>query len=283
MALSITTDYVQSTGDPSPYLRRIADAGFSHLHWCHQWNTDFLYSNWEVEQIQKWLTEFGLQLLDLHATAGREKNWGSRREYERLAGLELVRNRMTMAAQLNSDVIIMHAPHNSTPALFRRSLDDLMPFAREHGIRIAIENLANSTEEAEVILSEYSPDYLGLCYDAGHGNISGDGLDCLGRLKDRLISVHLHDNDGTGDQHNPLFSGTVDWPRLAEILADSAYTKCVSMEVTMPDSGIEDENVFLKHAFETGTRFSQMIEEHRQTTEQPDGAVTQESAQSAAP
>ena len=42
MALSITTDYAKDTGDPSPYLKRIADAGFSHIHWCHHWSTDFI-------------------------------------------------------------------------------------------------------------------------------------------------------------------------------------------------------------------------------------------------
>ena len=82
--LSVTTDYVTSTGDPSPYLRRIADAGFSHLHWCHQWNTDFLYSKWEIYQIERWLKDFGLKLLDLHASVGPEKSWCSEKEYERL-------------------------------------------------------------------------------------------------------------------------------------------------------------------------------------------------------
>ncbi len=281
MELSVTTDYARDTGNPQPYLRRIADAGFSHIHWCHHWCTDFMYSKWEIDQIEEWLKDYGLRLLDLHATAGQEKNWGSQREYERLAGLELVRNRIAMASQLGSDVIIMHAPAESTPAMFRKSLNELRPFAQEHHVRIAIEN--GDLSKIGELLSEYDPGYVGLCYDSGHGNVSGSGLDHLEELKDRLISVHLHDNDGTGDQHNPLFSGTVDWPRLAEILAGCAYTKCVSMEVTMHNSGIDDEMAFLKHTFETGTRFSQMIEEQRHTTEQPDGAVTQESARSAAP
>ena len=266
MLLSITTDYVTDKGDPSPYLKRIADAGFSHIHWCHQWHTDFLYSRWEIDQIHRWLKDYGLQLLDLHASAGREKNWGSQKEFERLAGLELVRNRIAMASELGSDVIIMHAPHNSTPALFRRSLDDLLPFAREHSVRIAIEN--GDLEDTAAVLSEYDPDYLGLCYDSGHGNESGDGLEYLEALKDRLISVHLHDNDGTADQHNPLFSGTIDWSALARVMAASSYTKCVSMEVTMGNSGFEDEVAFLEHAFDTGARFAQMIEEQRQATDE---------------
>ncbi|OPY68015.1 MAG: hypothetical protein A4E63_02134 [Syntrophorhabdus sp. PtaU1.Bin050] len=76
MKLSVTTDYTRDTGDPSPYLRRIADAGFSHIHWCHRWCTDFMYSKSEIDQIKRWLREYGLQVLDLHATAGRKKNWG---------------------------------------------------------------------------------------------------------------------------------------------------------------------------------------------------------------
>ncbi len=71
---SITTDYVKSTGSPAPYLRRIAKAGFSYVHWRHQWNTDFLYANSEIDQIGKWFKEYGLQLNDLHASEGKEKS-----------------------------------------------------------------------------------------------------------------------------------------------------------------------------------------------------------------
>jgi len=259
--LSITTDYAKDTGDPSPYLRRIADTGFSPIHWCHHWNTDFLYSRWEMEQIRKWLEYYGLQLLDLHGSAGNEKNWASSQEYQRLSGVELAKNRIEMTSYLSADVTIMHVPADPDSVTIRKSLDALEPFARERNVRIAIEN--GNFEAIRKLLAEYSPEYVGLCYDAGHGNAGGDGLDQLALLKDRLISVHLHDNDGTGDQHKLLFSGTVDWKRLAHIMAESAYTKCVSMEVTMARMGIEDEEVFLNEAFETGTRFARMIAEEK--------------------
>jgi sugar phosphate isomerase/epimerase len=261
LALSITTDYVKDTGDPSPFLRRIAEAGFSHVHWCHHWNTDFLYSRWEVDQIRRWLKEFGLALLDLHASTGPEKNWASPREHERQAGVELVRNRVEMAARLGSDVIIMHIPDEPGSESLRRSLAELAPVCRDRGVRIAIEN--GVFEAVAPLLAEHGADLVGLCYDSGHGNMAGDGLDWLERLRDRLISIHLHDNDGRVDQHNPLFSGTVDWQRLARLLAGSAYEKCVSMEVLIHGSGFDDEGAFLRHAFETGMRFSEMVEEAR--------------------
>ena len=201
----------------------------------------------------------GLKLLDLHGSMGREKNWTSEREYERLAGVELVKNRIEMAARLQSDVIIMHVPAWPACDSLRRSLDELAEFARERGVRIAIEN--GDFAAIRNLLSEYDQSYLGLCYDSGHGNVGGDGLDQLASLKERLISVHLHDNDGSGDQHNLLFSGTINWERLAGIIAGSAYKKCVSLEVSMRNSGVEDEIEFLGLAFETGIRFSKMIED----------------------
>ena len=34
MDLSMTSDYVPASGCPEPYLRSIAAAGFTHVHWC---------------------------------------------------------------------------------------------------------------------------------------------------------------------------------------------------------------------------------------------------------
>ena len=265
--LSMTTDYASvSTGCPEPYLRHIAEAGFSHIHWCHQWNTDFLYADAEVEQVGRWLADFGLTLTDLHASAGVEKAWGSAREYERLAGVELVKNRIEMTARLGSDVIIMHFPVEPAErepfwTRMRRTLDALEPFARSHGVRIAIENLSRDNFDAlERVFALYGSDFLGLCYDSGHGNVAGNGLDRLERVKDRLLSVHLHDNDGTGDQHKLAGDGTVDWPRLARLLAASAYRKPLSFESNMgsyPKGSDEIEH--LRRAIEAGTRLAEMV------------------------
>lgn len=267
--LSITTDFVQGTGCPEPYLRRIADAGFSHIHWCHHWNTDFIYSEHEIDQIAEWLEEYGLQLNDLHASDGIEKSWISALEYERLAGVELIKNRIRMAARLASDVIILHLQPEPEEARDRavfwsqalKSLDALEPYAGYHGVRIALENLPTDNYlSIEKVLTKYSRDYIGICYDSGHGNCCGDGLQFLERFKERLIALHLHDNDGDSDQHNLPFSGTVNWPRLAHLIAASAYTRCMTLEVSIHPTGIQDEYVFLAQAFATGASLAEMVD-----------------------
>jgi len=218
--LSITTDYVKDTGCPEPYLERIAAAGFTHMLWNHHWNTDFVYCELEIDQIARWMSVYGLKLNDLHGSCGVEKSWVSLREYERLAGVELVKNRIHMAARLGSDVVMMHvhrepeATEEKAPfwSQFQKSLDEIEPYARERGVRIALENLLDANyATVERALAQYPPDYIGVCYDSGHGEVVGGGLDFLARVKDRLISLHLHDNDGSGDQHKLLFSANVDW------------------------------------------------------------------------
>jgi len=266
--LSLTSDYRKGTGNPEPYLRDIAATGFTQVHWCHQWNTDFLYSPCEVRQIARWFKQFGLALLDLHGSVGPEKCWFSLIEHERQAGVELVKNRIAMAARLGSDVVIMHAlrwqPETEGnperwPQLLR-SLDALESYAHRQGVRLAIENMpGDDFAGLRRLFTAYGPDYLGLCYDSGHGNIGGEGLAHLDTVKDRLISIHLHDNNGSGDQHQAPLDGTVDWPRLAGILAASSYAKCISMESNMGSYGEMEEETFLGRAYERGMAVAEMV------------------------
>jgi sugar phosphate isomerase/epimerase len=273
MELSITTDYLSSKLSPELYLRQIADAGFTHIQWCHHWSSDFLYSKWEINQVKKWLMDFGLKLVDLHSSAGIEKSWGSLREYERLAGVELVKNRIHMAASLGTDIINLHIPKEpeseNEKKLFqtnlRKSLNQLEPFAKEHNIRIALENLVGQNPAThQQLFCEYNSSFLGLCFDSGHDNIDCSGFELLDSHKDSLLSLHLNDNDGVnGKQHNLLFSGTVNWSRVARAIAGSSYTKCPSIEAKMDHSKFQSQEEFLAKAFETGTVFAKILSQER--------------------
>jgi sugar phosphate isomerase/epimerase len=273
MDLSMTTDYVTYLGDPEPYLRRIGEAGFTHVHWCHEWNTSHFYEGAEVDRIKIRLRDFGLRLLDLHAPHGIGMGWGSVLEEERRAAVELIRNRIDMTAGLAGGAIVLHLPHKpdgaealeAYRAALRRSLDESEPLARRLSIKIALENMENDDfEDLGRLLSAYGPEFLGLCYDSGHGNIGTSGLDNLERLGDRLVSVHIHDNDGTEDQHGLPFSGTIDWRRLAKIIAASSYQGCASLECNMRGESIK-EPVYLRQAYQAGKAVAELIERERES------------------
>ncbi len=248
MQIGINTDFLKSTGSPEKYLRFIAEAGFTHIHWCHQWDTDFLYSSHEIKQIGKWLKTYGLQLQDIHASAGMEKAWYELDEYIRKSGVELIINRIEMFSGLGgTGGLALHSPcfrrvykadNSKLPQYMqsvKRSLDELMPVLEKHHAVIAIENMANDFfETIEELTAAYPADKIGITYDSGHGNYGyARGLQHLEKNKDRLKVLHLNDNNGTIDSHQLPFYGTVDWEKLTGIIAGSSYSGPLSFEVSM--------------------------------------------------
>ncbi|HOF88197.1 MAG TPA: sugar phosphate isomerase/epimerase family protein [Armatimonadota bacterium] len=263
--LSITTDYRTGVGTAEPYLREIARAGFTHVHWCQEWNTDYLYSDREIARICSQLNWCRLRVTDLHASAGETKRWGASDDAVNAAGIALVANRLRMAAMLACDVVVLHLPgevRTGVPApaydAVRRALDALTARAREHGVRIALENMPDdNTAALEALFTEYGPDVLGLCYDSGHGHLAGNGLERLAALKDRLLAIHLHDNDGSADQHRLPFDGAIDWPPLLACIAASPYRKPINLEVSA--AGCADTAAFLAEARVRGARLEGLL------------------------
>ncbi|MCG2717971.1 MAG: sugar phosphate isomerase/epimerase [Nanoarchaeota archaeon] len=270
LELSINTDYLEDIGDPKPSLKKISEAGFTYVHWCHEWDTDFIYSESEINRIITLLEKYNLKVLDLQASEGKKNNWVSKNESLRIAGIKLVKNRIYMANKLSCDVIVLHfkrEPSNESEKqkywdILHKSLNELKPYAQKHNVKIALENYGHEDcHEIKKLFSEYDSNFLGLCYDSGHGNMR-DGLKTLEKLKDRLVCIHLHDNDGKTDQHKLLFSGTIDWNKLAKILVKSSYKKCISLEVSMENANILDETIFLSKAYATGLKFSKLVENY---------------------
>lgn len=287
-------------------LRRIAEAGFSHIHWCHEWDGDYTYSKYEMIQIRGWMNELGLKCKGVHATEGSRRKLGtpnrfhyryqhqnrrdytSENEYNRQAGVELIRNRMELAYILGTDAIVLHMqlPYKSfeQDGQFKeryyqqvyKSFDELEAFSREKNVRICVENMigtpnCHQIEQFDRLFSRYEPEFLGFCFDTGHGKITGsDSLEFAVRYQDRLYMMHVNDNHGLRseecfesdvemckcDEHRNPFQGEVDWKEYAKIVAGSPYELPIVMEVSKRDA---EEKAFLRESIEAGKKLTDMI------------------------
>ncbi len=296
MQLAINSDYLQGTYSAEPWLKHLSEAGFTHLHWCHHWNTDFMFGKHEIAQIKLWLKEYGLKLLDIHGSDGSEKCWYSLNEYQRRAGIELVANRIEMMDALDAQgTLIMHPwsvsegmTEEAIASAWKRhealqhSIDELLPMLEKYHVRIGLENRSGELYmQLEDNLQHYPKKYIGLTYDSGHGNsFAGKGLEFIEHHKDRLQALHLNDNCGKRiDQHQPPMMGTVNWEKLVEILKTSAYTepgrdgtqRPLSFEISMVHTPYMDtaaspawnqkpENIkaFLADAYERSAKIAKM-------------------------
>ena len=276
MSLSINTDIVSGSGHSFPLIKKIGEKGFEFIEWNGNWNTDYFYTKSEIEEIKNRIKEYNIKLNSLHASIGVEKQWFSENDYQRKGGVELVKNRIEMTAELGSDVIILHPFKTLDPELYNihfkqgiKSLKDLKKVCKNTGIKIALENLTllETFTTIEKYFDYFENDFLGFCWDTGHSNnIVIEALDYVEKFaNERLIAMHLNDNDGNGkDLHKIPFYGTVDWEKTAKIIAASSYS--TEKPLTLEIKEYKEEmslDILLETAREKGLLFNEIVNKYR--------------------
>ena len=133
--------------------------------------------------------------------------------------------------------------------------------AQRSDINIAVENMCRpeAIATATYILEQIDSPRLGFCFDAGHHNArQAPEMDMLARFGHRLMALHLHDNDGTDDQHLLPFDGTVDWPALMRKIAQSGYKGPTTLEVVCEGYQDISPEHFLALAYKQAVRLDQL-------------------------
>lgn len=165
-------------------------------------------------------------------------------------------NSIDQCANYNIPTVVLHVTFgNNPPAPSEKGLDKirkLVEFAERKAVNIALENLRRP-EYLDFIFSNIHSGRLGFCYDSGHENCYSKGTDLLTQYGSKLMVLHLHDNDGTADQHQIPGEGTIDWNLLARKLKTTGYAGAIALEVTNEFShyrGKENPEEFLTRAYE---------------------------------
>ncbi len=109
--------------------------------------------------------------------------------------------------------------------------------ARRLGVTIALENVwEERPEELERLLDALPDPGAMVCLDTGH--VAAFSRLSVGRwwerLGDRVVALHLHDNDGLSDDHLPPGEGVFDFPALAALLRQRAHLPFMTLEVERP-------------------------------------------------
>ncbi|MBC8535493.1 sugar phosphate isomerase/epimerase family protein [Feifania hominis] len=237
MELALASDfgiYELSPESMDCQMKKLADAGITHVHWAHDWDFEYLYSQWEMLQIKELLDKYGLKCKAVHATEGNtrcrvidgqprflnrnrmrdcRKDFTSPYEYNRLSGVELVLNRVDLAHLLGASEIVLHMvlPYEDFENIpgFRekyweqayKSFDEMQSYCMAKGVRIAIENMICTPKEYQFdkfdrLFARYPKEYMGICFDSGHSALASvdDTYVFLEKYQDRLIAMHLDDN-----------------------------------------------------------------------------------------
>jgi sugar phosphate isomerase/epimerase len=168
--------------------------------------------------------------------------------------MEQLRQAIEVAKRLNLDYVVAHAtgttegimtdrePHRQYLALTR-----LARLCKDSGMTLSIENAQNLHDlgECAAMIRRLKNDEglpVAMTFDTGHANIPkgdreapykqyGTVADALDSCIDVLNNIHLHNNDGTSDQHQGLLDGSIDLRACIRRLRDLDYQGSISLEV----------------------------------------------------
>lgn len=155
----------------------------------------------------------------------RDWNMGSFNDAARHQGVDRVCETLDAAHQANAVGVVLHG--GSVPRRYpervrtkagenaRKSLEECTAHAMDVGVPLCLENQPHSSSvvrhtttpedlEAMIEAVDAPTDALRVTLDVGHAKVNGFSPTAFAdRFADRLHVVHLHDNDGTEDSHEP--------------------------------------------------------------------------------
>lgn len=251
MLLSTQTSNILGAFGEEQGLRILKDAGYdaldASLFAMSTTPQSPLYGEgWReyAENLKKLSDEIGIPFNQSHVPF--VFNWKNPNEFEeRFMPLNI--RGLIVSGILGVKTAIVHPYHygeyfGHEEEIFERNMKfyrDLLPYAKEYGVKIAIENMWRNEPKRKYIcpsacgtakdLARYidtlNDDTFVACLDLGHCGLVGeeaqDAIRILGH--DRLKALHVHDNNYREDTHTLPMMSMMEWDEICKALADIKY------------------------------------------------------------
>ena len=256
---AVTIHNSNETVTPYQTIDAIKKAGFKNVF------VEWYNKDWECSQEEqiRYAREQGLNIIFAHLGYQHINSIWAEGELGD-SQVERYINDLDICKRNNINLVIMHltskyeAPDFGEIGLNR--LRKIALHAKKLGIKIAFEN-TKIKGYLDYVITNIQEDNVGICLDTGHLHCHfNDDLN-FDLFKDKIFAVHMHDNDGSEDQHLIPFDGTIDWNWMIDRLDYCNYTGPVTMEVCYYgqylDINIED---YYYKAYQIGEALSFMFE-----------------------
>lgn len=212
-----------------------------------------------LKQLRRFLDDHELQVFALTAQS-LDHNLASPREEIRAMSIAFKKTLIDIAYGLGTTGIVTvsgrYNPLNAPPLgqlqdWLRDSLEQLLPYAEAHGIKLMLENIPMGVLPRAADMMAWADDFnspsLSICYDVANGHfINEDVAAAIALCAPRLDHVHLSDTTNKIWRHDPLGKGDVDFEKVAQALHEIKYQGMSALEILHADA---DPLVLLGHEY----------------------------------
>lgn len=182
-------------------------------------------------------------------------------------------------AEAGGEICIVHPGNKQTAEQNAELYFELLPFAKECGVKLAAENMFNRELETRRIIPAAcsSPEdflkhlelvndpFLVACLDIGHAEIVGcetSAPEMIRALGSYLQALHIHDNNKLDDSHQLPFTMDINFAAVICALKEIGYEGYLTLEANSYLKDHMPEHVFegIKTMANTAKRLSEMYE-----------------------
>lgn len=198
-------------------VKLIAESGFTHFisNADKRLNKQNGTLAWQVKEFAK----YGILPSSLHFTYRNDRlHYFWEKGLKGFFQKKSLMHDLKLAKKFGFSCVVVHLLGNYSK-IGEKRLRDVLKYCEKINIPIAIENVQDVKIFTKVFENINHP-YLKFCCDVGHQNVFDDKFDYLRKYKDKLIALHLHDNNGISDWHTLNKYGSVNWEKIASYLKE---------------------------------------------------------------
>lgn len=242
--------------------KKIKEAGFDAVIT----NADKKYNcqNKCISKQVKAIKRAGLKLSSLHmryTKAELPNFWKEGRKGEKLKR-NLIKD-VKIAHKYGFKCVVVHLNGEYSKVGEKRLLE-VLNLCEKLNVPLAIENLEHRQIFIDVF-KNINHKMLKFNWDIGHNNCFDRDYDYIENYGDKLISLHLHDNNGERDEHTlSYFSKSIDWDKKAKELSNFPFIS-LDYEIFCKEEYNISEEEYLKLAIDEARRLESKIEKYQKT------------------
>lgn len=166
---------------------------------------------------------------------------------------------LELSAEAGAKVCVIHPDNFKNAQENAKIFNDLLPFAKSLGVKIATENMWNwhgvyaskaacsHHQDFREHIDVVNDDYFGACLDIGHAEMQGlntSAVQMIKTLGDKLIALHIHDNNLCYDDHLLPRKGIINFTAILTALKEVNYGGDFTLEADRHLSTFTKENCF---------------------------------------
>jgi len=227
--------------DLFPALEKLSKMGYRYIEYNDQSIPHpFHLKDVEIKEILQRIDALGLNIHSIHIPCAQlpDGDIGSIDKGLRKESIEVVKRTLDACQLLNVPYAVIHSggakenladieTFKKVKNIYFESIQTICDYPRKSKVKLVIENGGSKLNTVEAIMETINlvnKDKMKICIDTGHANgVGKNPADMIEKAGNLLSHLHIHDNNGTRDEHLIPGEGTINWEKVLKTLARISY------------------------------------------------------------